>query len=120
MFQQSKLNLMEFVLLTYDTVHRVPAHTIQQEHQFGSATITDWSKLCREVTLDYVLGSSQKIGGSNKTVENDESMFGLRKYDRGLKVKGQWVFVGVEREFGKDISGSCSGQNRQNFDGCSS
>jgi len=57
MFQQSNLNFMEFVLLTYDTVHRVPANTIQQEHQFGSATITDWAKLCRQVMLDSVLGS---------------------------------------------------------------
>jgi len=39
---------MEVLLLTY-IVRRVPAHTVQQEHQFGSATITDWAKLCREV-----------------------------------------------------------------------
>jgi hypothetical protein len=59
---------MEVLLLTYDIVRGVPAHTIQQEHQFGSATITEWAKLSREVMLDYVLGSSQKIGGPNNTV----------------------------------------------------
>jgi hypothetical protein len=48
--------------------------------------------------LEYVLGRSQKIGGPNKTVEIDESKFGRRKYNRGHKVKGQWVFGGVERE----------------------
>jgi len=51
--------------------------------------------------LEYVLGSSPKIGGPNKTVEIDESKFGRRKYNRGHKVKGQWVFGGVERESGK-------------------
>jgi len=38
---------MEVLLLTY-IVRRVLAHTMQQQHQFGSATITDWAKLCRE------------------------------------------------------------------------
>jgi hypothetical protein len=79
---------LEALLFTYDIVRRVPAHTIQQKHQFGSATITEWAKLCREVMLDYVLGRSKKIGGRNKTVEIDESKFGLRKYNRGHKVKG--------------------------------
>jgi transposase-like protein len=48
-----------------------------------------------------VLGSSQKIGGPNKTVEMDDSKFGRRKCNRGHKVKGQWVFGDVERESGK-------------------
>jgi hypothetical protein len=60
--------------------------------------------------LDYVLGSSQKIFGPKKTVEVDESNFGLRKYNRGHKVKGQWVFGGFERESGKEISRSLCGQ----------
>ena len=70
--------------------------------------------------LDYVLGSSQKIGCPNKTVEIDDSMFDRREYNRGHKVKGQWVFGGVDRESGKDISSSRSGQNRRHIDGCSS
>jgi len=40
---------MEVLLFTYDIVRRVPAHTIQQEHHFETATITDFAKLCREV-----------------------------------------------------------------------
>jgi len=39
--------------------------------------------------LEYVLGSSQKIGGPNKTVEIDDSKFGQRKYNWGNKVNGQ-------------------------------
>jgi transposase-like protein len=51
--------------------------------------------------MEYVLGSSQKIGGPNKIVEIDERKFGRRKYNRGHAVKGQWVFGGVERESGR-------------------
>ena len=50
-FQQSNLNFMEVLLLTYDYVHHVPAYAILQEHQFGSATISEWAKLCRETML---------------------------------------------------------------------
>jgi hypothetical protein len=43
--------------------------------------------------LEYVLGTSQKISGPNKTVEIDDSKFGRLKYNSGQKVKGQWVVL---------------------------
>ena len=43
---------------------------------------------------------SQKIVGPNKTVEINDSKLGWRKYNRGQKVNGQWVFDGDERESG--------------------
>jgi len=85
---------MEILLLTY-IPRRVPAHTIQQELQFGFATITDGVKLCTKSMLDYVLGRFQKIVGPNKTAEIGDYKFGRRKYNRGHKVKGHWVFTGV-------------------------
>ncbi|GFG32769.1 hypothetical protein Cfor_10343 [Coptotermes formosanus] len=85
----------------HDIVRRVPAHIIQQEHQFSTKTINDWCQFCREAMLVYLEGCSEKIGGPNKTVEIDESKFGRRKYHRGHPVKGQWVFGGVECESGK-------------------
>ena len=53
---------------------------------------------CREVLLVYLEGSSEKLGGFNRTIEIDESKFGERKYHRGQPVNGQWVFGGVECE----------------------
>jgi len=91
---------MDVLFLTY-IFRRGPAQTVQLEHQFGSVTITDWANVCREAITDYVLGSSQKIGGPYKTVEIDDSKSGRRKYNRGHKVERQWVFGGVERESGK-------------------
>ena len=80
-----------------DILCRKPANHIQNEHHFIDHTIADWGTFCRETLLVYLEGSSEKIGGPNKTVEIDESKFGRRKHP----VKGQWVFGGVERESGR-------------------
>lgn len=42
-----------------------------------------------------------KLGGDGKIVEIDESKFGKRKYHRGHRVEGQWVFRGYERGSGR-------------------
>ena len=39
---------------------------------------------------------SERIGGRDVVVQVDESKFGKRKYNRGHRVKGQWVFGGIE------------------------
>ncbi|KCZ77052.1 hypothetical protein H311_01944, partial [Anncaliia algerae PRA109] len=41
--------------------------------------------------------SSFIIGGSDVIIEADESKFGRRKYNKGHKVEGVWVFGCVER-----------------------
>jgi hypothetical protein len=87
---------MKDLLLKY-IVHRVPVHTIQQQYQFGSASITVWAKLCRKGMLDYVLDSSQKLRTSS---------FGASTV--GDILKRQLVFGVVERESGKEISSSRS------------
>jgi transposase-like protein len=87
--------------LTYDLAGRVPAHIIHEEHRFSHTTIANWGQFCRERMLVYLEGCSEKIGGTMKTVEIDESKFGRRKYHTGHPVKGQKVFGGVERESGR-------------------
>ena len=41
---------------------------------------------------------TEQIGGPGKHIEIDESKFGKRKYHRGKRVDGVWVFGGIERE----------------------
>ena len=97
-FHGSNLTLQEVLYLTHDILHRERANLIQREHHFSDHTITDWGMFCREVLLVYLEGSSEKLGGFNRTIEIDESKFGERKYHRGQPVNGQWVFGGVECE----------------------
>lgn len=39
-----------------------------------------------------------KVGGPGKVVEIDESKFGKRKYHKGRRKDGVWVFAGIERD----------------------
>ena len=44
-----------------------------------------------------MLEHSEPIGGNGIEVEIDESKFGKRKYYRGHRVEGQWIFGGREK-----------------------
>jgi len=73
---------------------------IQLQLRLANQTIVDWSSFCREVCYDAMILCKVKLGGYGHTVEIDESKFGKRKYHRGHRVEGQWVFGGYERETG--------------------
>lgn len=45
----------------------------------------------------------EPLGGVGKNIEIDESKFGKRKYNRGKRVEGQWVFGLIERETGRVV-----------------
>ncbi|GFT02996.1 putative transposase-like protein [Trichonephila clavipes] len=44
------------------------------------------------------VNESVKLGGEGKIVEIDENLFGKMKYGKGKRVKGNWVFGGVQRD----------------------
>ncbi|GBO24263.1 hypothetical protein AVEN_142774-1 [Araneus ventricosus] len=70
---------------------------ICEELNISTTTVTDWASFCREVYRVILIWRSDKIGGPGIVVEIDESKFGKRKYNRGKRVVGRWVFGGVER-----------------------
>lgn len=74
---------------------------ICHELNIDGKTAVDWGSFCREICLICFVNNPQQIGGEGKTVEIDESKFGRRKYWRGHRVDGCWVFGGIERESGK-------------------
>jgi len=100
-FRLSNLTLLEIISITYDILRRDSAQQIENELDLSYHTVADWGMFCRETMLEFLEGSSQKIGGPNKIVEIDESKIGRRKYNRGYPVQGQWVFGGVERGSGR-------------------
>ena len=71
---------------------------MEEELKIGScSTLVDWYNFAREVCLQIAILDNEQIGGPGIVVEVDESKFGKRKYNRGRKVDGCWVFGGIER-----------------------
>jgi transposase-like protein len=60
-------------------------------------TITKYYSHFRKLVASMVEEESIKIGGPGVIVEIDETKLGKRKYNRGHRVDGIWVIVGVER-----------------------
>ena len=98
-FMKSHLTIPQIVKLTYFWVYKYPQELVIHELKLGSDhTIVDWYNFAREVCAEILENRSEKIGGPGKHVEIDESKFGKRKYHRGKRVAGVWVFGGIERE----------------------
>lgn len=72
-------------------------------------TVRQYYKMFREVCMadELVYLSNLRIGGPGVIVEMDESKFGKRKYNRGHRVEGNWVWGCVERIV-DSITGKCS------------
>ena len=97
-FSKSKLSLIIILKLTYFWIYKLPSTYVKRELQLGSDhTLVDWKNFCREVCVEILEKNSEKIGGEGKIVEIDESKFGKRKFHRGRRVDGVWVFGGIER-----------------------
>lgn len=64
---------------------------------FGKHTVTDFFGFLRELVADSLEEEDFLVGGTGIRVELDESKFGKRKFNRGHRVEGVWVFGGVER-----------------------
>ena len=93
------MTLEQLLLFTYMWVWRCEQQFIMRECRIGScSTIVDWCNFAREVCATILENESEPIGGVGKIVEIDESKFGKRKYHRGRRVDGVWVFGGIERD----------------------
>ena len=97
-FEKSNLSLEEIVKLTYWWCRGLEQDVIRHGVNISEHTAVDWDSFCRQTCEVTLLEKEEKIGGPAKTVQIDESKFGKRKYHRGHKVEGQWVFGGIEEE----------------------
>ena len=52
---------------------------------------------------ERAISSSEQTGCIRQVVEIDESKFGKRKYNKGHRVEGQWLFGGIKRSSGKNF-----------------
>ena len=94
--QDSNLSLDVIIELVYLWANGFTNNDIQHELKLSKTALIEWSAYFRDVCLDTCIEESQPIGGPGIEVEIDESKFGKRKYYRGHKVDGKWVFGGRE------------------------
>ena len=95
-FEGSNLTLEEVLKLTYWWCRDVKQETMRFEVDVSGNTVVDWDRFCREICELNYFECREKIGGPGVRVQIDESKFGKRKYHRGHRVEGQWVFGGIE------------------------
>lgn len=95
-FSKSHLTLAEIAKFICCWCQNMSLTTICNETRISGRTAVDFGSLCREVVYLELVRNSKAIDGPGKTVEIDESKFGKRKYNRGKRVDGQWVFGGIE------------------------
>jgi len=92
------LRIHVIVKVIYFWTHRYPQHIVVHKTGLTPKTLTDFYNFCREVCYTILQQHSEPIGGPGTVVETDESKFVKRKYNRGKRVDGVWVFGGIERD----------------------
>ena len=97
-FEQSNLTLEEIIKFTYWWSEGLTQEQIKKQLHINANTAVDWDMFCRETCEVTIQKKSEKIGGEGKVVQIDESKVGKRKYHRGHRVEGQWVFGGIEED----------------------
>lgn len=91
-----KIAVSDFVLLMYLFICEVPIKSTLVITGHSSETVNRIYKLFRIYIAAEFDNVEIKIGGPGVEVQLDECKFGKRKYHRGHRVEGVWVFGGVE------------------------
>ena len=97
-FEQSNLTLEEIIKFTYWWSEGLTQEQIKKQLHINPNTAVDWDMFCRETCEVTIQRNSEKLGGEGKVVQIDESKVGKRKYHRGHRVEGEWVFGGIEED----------------------
>lgn len=95
-FALSKLSCAEILLVCYFWLANVSVSTCLKMTGMSPNTVCDFYRYCRQLVSDSIDEEDVIIGGEGVVVQIDECKFGKRKYHRGRRVEGVWVFGGVE------------------------
>lgn len=98
-FEKSKLSINLLIKLIYWWSKGLNAeNTAKQLAIKSDNTIVNWFEVLRDFVSFYLSSNQTKLGGRNKIVEIDEMKLGKRKYHRGRRIEGQWIFGMIERD----------------------
>ena len=89
---RASLTLRKIVEVVYTWLYFEPTQRkMQKTSKCGSATVTDWLYLCREVCSHAIEKAPKLVGTLSKPVQIDEAYFsGRRKYKKGRLLSGDY------------------------------
>jgi transposase-like protein len=97
LFYGSMLKSNKILFLAHLWLNQVSSSSSQSITGFSQHTITSFYAHFRRLVASTLEEEHIVIGGQDIIVEVDETKLGRRKYNRGHRVEGVWVVVGVER-----------------------
>jgi transposase-like protein len=87
----------QIMLLAHLWLNEVPWKSAVSISGISDRTVTRFYGHFRQMVSSMVEDEDTVIGGPDVVVEIDETKLGKRKYNRGHRVDGVWVVVGIER-----------------------
>ncbi|KCZ80470.1 hypothetical protein H312_02146, partial [Anncaliia algerae PRA339] len=96
-FSKFKIEMTKILDMIAFWIHGMSFKNISLVTNVSSQCVTRFFRKFNNVLATNYHSVKKSIGGENIIVEIDESKFGRRKYHRGHKVDGVWVFGLVER-----------------------
>jgi transposase-like protein len=97
-FSRSRLSIEKILKIIYWWTTGSNQEFVSKQVGVSTHTIVDWFKVLRELCADSLLNSEETLGGHGKIIEVDEMKLGKRKFNRGKRVDGQWIFGMIERD----------------------
>ena len=104
-FFKSKVPLGKLVWFLFSWATEIPLHHVTWQLTLSPRTAVDWGNFIRDICAEDVRRNLRQLGGFDNNgqpivVEIDESYFFRRKFHRGRRVNGLWVFAAIERDSG--------------------
>lgn len=96
-FSGSKIKCNDVMMLLYLFHAKTPSNTIHLLTGHSEHTVADYRRYYMQLLASSLDDEDMVIGGPGVVVEIDECKLGKRKYNRGHRVKGVWMLVGVEK-----------------------
>jgi hypothetical protein len=96
-FSASRLQCCKILQLGYHWLNKNGQRQVINATGCSKQTITTFFAHFRSLVATTLDDEDTIIGGLNIEVEVDETKLGKRKYNRGHRVDGVWILVGVEK-----------------------
>ena len=110
-FSKTHLSINQVLTLLYSFSRSESVTQASELAGCSMQTASNWFVSTRKLLEAHIVTCpNSQIGGPGRIVQIDETKFGKRKYNRGHRVEGNWVFGGVEYIYDPSNFRFCAGK----------